>query len=140
MSLNYESNDDGIVATEPMTDDEDQENESHAEDCQDYDNTTKNDTKPSVSRNDVEDLIESKKLPSAVKERFCDKNVEDDQELFNEAQQEMDLRQNPGQVMETLKHARINSCPSMLVRSDSGEEDWTKVIDMESDYPIQKAK
>ena len=44
---------------------------------------------------------------------------------------------NPGQVMETLKHDMINSCPSMLVQSDSGEEDWIKVIDMKSDYPMQ---
>ena len=63
-----------------------------------------------------------------MKDRFCDKNVEDNQELSNEVQQELDLRQNPGQTMETLKHERINSCPSMLVRSDSGEEDWMKVI------------
>ena len=52
----------------------------------------------------------------------------------------MNLRQNPGQVMETLNHNRINSCPSRLVQSNSGEEDWTKLIDMKSDYPIQTAR
>ena len=75
-----------------------------------------------------------------MKDIFCDKNVEDNQELSNEVQQEIDLQKNPVQVMETLKHDRINSCPSMLVRSDSGEEDWIKVIDMKSDYPTQIAR
>ena len=72
-----------------------------------------------MSRKEIEDLVESNKIPSTVKDRFCDNNAEDNQELSNEVQQEMDLRQNTGQVMETLKHDRINSCPSMLVRSDS---------------------
>ena len=76
-----------------------------------------------MSRNHVEHVVESNKLPPTAKERFCDKSVEDDQELSNEVQQEMDPRQNPGQVMETLKHGRINSYPSVLVRSDLGEED-----------------
>ena len=35
LSLSYESDDDGTVATEPMTDDEDQEEESDVEECQD---------------------------------------------------------------------------------------------------------
>ena len=56
-------------------------------------------TKQSMSRKDVEDLVESNKLPSTVKDRFCDKNVEDDQEASNEVQEEMDLRQNLDQVM-----------------------------------------
>ena len=115
VSIIYESDDDGTAATELMTDDEDQEDDSDVEDCQDYDNTTTNDTKLVVSRNDVETLVESNKIPSAEKERFCDKNVEDDQELFNDVKHEMDLRKCPGQVMEMLKHGRINSCPSMLM-------------------------
>ena len=75
-----------------------------------------------------------------MKDRFCDKNIKDNQELSNEVQQEMDLRHNPGQVMDALKHEWINSCPSMLVRSNSGEEDWIKVIDIKSDYPIQTVR
>ena len=94
-----------------------------------------------MSRKEIEDLVESNKLPPTVKDRFCDKNAEDNQEILNKVHQEVYyLRKNPGQVMETLKHERINSCPSMLVRSDSGEEDWIKVIDMKSDYPIQTAR
>ena len=75
-----------------------------------------------------------------MKDRFCDKNLEDNQELSNEVQQEMDLRQNPGQLIETLKHDRINSRPSMLVRSNSGEKDWIKVIDIKCDCPIQTSR
>ena len=43
LHLSYESDDHGTVATEPMTDDEDQEEESGMEECQDnhdYDNIT----------------------------------------------------------------------------------------------------
>ena len=42
--------------------------------------------------------------------------------------------------METLKYARINYCSSTLKRSDSGEEDCIKAIDMKSDCPIQTAR
>ena len=65
-----------------MKDDTDQEEESDAEECQDtpdYDNTTTKNTNPSVSRKEIEDLVESNKLPPTVKDRLCDKNVEDDQ-------------------------------------------------------------
>ena len=42
--------------------------------------------------------------------------------------------------MEILKHDKINHCPSIFARSDSGEECWIKVIDIKSDYPIQKSR
>ena len=56
----FESDDDGTVATEPMTDDEDQEEESGVEewqDNQDYDNTTANDTKRHASTKEIEDTF-----------------------------------------------------------------------------------
>ena len=39
LSLSCESDDDGTVAIETITDDEDQEEEFYVEECQDYDNT-----------------------------------------------------------------------------------------------------
>ena len=66
-------------------------------------------TKPFVSRNENEDLIESNKLLSEENERFCDKDAEDNQEISNEVQQEMDLIQNPGQLMEVLDHKILDS-------------------------------
>ena len=86
LSLSYESDDNIAVAAEPMSDDEDQWEESDAEECQDdkdYDNTTTKNSKTSVSKKEIEDLVELNKLPPTVKYRFCDKNVEDNQELSN---------------------------------------------------------
>ena len=61
-----------------MIDDDDQEEKSDIEDFQCFYNTITKNTKPSVSRKDVEDLVEPNKLSSTVKDRFCDKKVEDD--------------------------------------------------------------
>ena len=42
-------------------------------------------------------------------------------------QQELNLKEDPGQTLESLDHKSVDSSLSMLVRSDSGEENWTKV-------------
>ena len=69
-----------------------------------------------------EDLIETNALPNLVKDRFYDPGAENDKEIFNEIQQELELKHNPGQVTEILEPKRIDYCPSMIVRYDSGEE------------------
>ena len=58
-----------------------------------------------------------------VKDRFCDPAVEDDQELFNESQQELYLKNNKGQVIEILGQKRIDYFTPILAQSNLGKED-----------------
>ena len=137
--VSYEPEEDAVASTDPLTghDDSYHDNEcvSH-HNIEDHDNVTAIKSKPTMFKKEWKDLFETNKLHAVVKHRFCDYEAEDNQDIFNESQQELDLKKDLSQVIEILGHKRNDSCPSVLVRSDSGEEDLIKLIDMKSYYPL----
>ena len=142
-TTSHESVDDVTAATDSLTNDDypDSYDEcSSYHDITDHDNTETIKSKRTILKKKREDMLEINVFPNLFKDRFLDPAAEDYQELFKEAQKGLDLKHNLGQVIEILEHKMIYSCPSVLVRSNSGEEDWIKVINMKHNLPIYTAR